>query len=178
MEAAQPQHLPNYYRVNRAIHDRINAIAGNPILTQTYRANMRLHALRFRSNLNAAKWNQAVAEHRDMMEALAERDGAARRDILVRHLKAKLQAVLETMKNKKKPGDHDMLQRSKTSRRRALKLASRLRLAPLHRSGAPAQTWPKRADHLDQSVSRRWRHRRLLPVRWRRKSATRSASRS
>ena len=44
--------LPAYYRVNRAIHDRLNAIAGNPVLAHTYRTlNARLHALRFRSNL-------------------------------------------------------------------------------------------------------------------------------
>jgi len=99
MEAAHAAHdLPNYYRVNRGIHDRINAIAGNPILTQTFRTlNMRLHALRFRSNLVPTKWDQAVGEHRDMIDALAARDGATLRDILARHLKAKLQAVLETM---------------------------------------------------------------------------------
>jgi DNA-binding GntR family transcriptional regulator len=99
MEAAHARHdLPVYYRVNREIHDRINAIAGNPILTHTFRTlNTRLHALRFRSNLVAAKWDQAVDEHRCMIDALAARDGARLRDILVRHLKTKLQAVLETM---------------------------------------------------------------------------------
>ena len=47
--------LPAYYRVNRAIHDRINAIAGNPMLDARPSAtlNTRLHALRFRSNLDA-----------------------------------------------------------------------------------------------------------------------------
>jgi len=99
MEAAHARHdLPSYYRVNRAIHDRINAIAGNPILTHTFRTlNTRLHALRFRSNLVPAKWDLAVAEHRAMIEALAARDGAGLRDILIGHLRAKLQAVLETM---------------------------------------------------------------------------------
>lgn len=102
MEAAHGRDdLPAYYRINRAIHDAINAMAGNPVLTQTYRAlNARLHALRFRSNFNRAKWDQAVAEHRSMIEALAARDGAALRDLLVRHLRAKQQAVLDTMKNK------------------------------------------------------------------------------
>ncbi len=99
MEQAHARHdLPNYYRVNRAIHDRINAIAANPILTQTFKTlNMRLHALRFRSNLVPAKWDQAVREHRDMIDALAARDGVRLRDLLTRHLKSKLQAVLETM---------------------------------------------------------------------------------
>ena len=106
METAHAQRdLPAYYRINRAVHDRLNAIAGNPILAHTYRTlNTRLHALRFRSNLNTAKWNQAVAEHREMIAALAARDGAALRDILIRHLRAKQQAVLETMKNEKTQG--------------------------------------------------------------------------
>jgi DNA-binding GntR family transcriptional regulator len=91
--------LPAYYRANRAIHERINAIAGNPILTQTFKTlNARLHALRFRSNLVQAKWDQAVAEHRLMIDALATRDGEGLRDLLVRHLRAKQRAVLETMK--------------------------------------------------------------------------------
>ncbi len=99
MEAAHLRgDLPAYYRINRAVHDRLNAIAANPVLTHTYRTlNTRLHALRFRSNLNVAKWNQAVAEHRDMIAALAARDGPALRDVLIRHLRAKRQAVLETM---------------------------------------------------------------------------------
>lgn len=90
--------LPTYYRVNRAIHDRINAIAANPVLTHSFRTlNARLHALRFRSNLVPAKWDQAVAEHAAMIEALAARDGARLRDILVRHVKTKLQTVLEIL---------------------------------------------------------------------------------
>lgn len=101
--AHKQRDLPGYYRVNRAIHERLTDIAANPVLTQTYRTlNARLHALRFRSNLNDAKWDRAVAEHRSMLAALAARDGAALRELLVRHLHAKLQAVLETMKGQDK----------------------------------------------------------------------------
>jgi len=97
-KAHRQRDLPGYYRVNRAIHDRLNLIAANPVLAQTYRTlNARLHALRFRSNLNGAKWDRAVAEHRSMLGALAARDGAGLRDLLVRHLHAKLEVVLETM---------------------------------------------------------------------------------
>lgn len=106
MEAAHARHdLPAYYRANRAIHDRLNTIAGNPILTQSYRSlNARLHALRFRSNLNGTKWDQALGEHREMIAALAARDGAALRDVLVKHLRTKQQVVLEEMKNDKMLG--------------------------------------------------------------------------
>jgi len=97
-KAHRGRDLAGYYRTTRAIHDRIGAIAGNPLLAQTCRSlNARLHALRFRSNLNSAKWARAVAEHRSMITALAGRDGAALRDLLVRHLHAKLEAVLEEM---------------------------------------------------------------------------------
>lgn len=102
MEAAHAaRDLPDYYRINRLIHDRLNAIAANAVLGHTFRTlNARLHALRFRSNLNQAKWDQAVAEHRSMIAALAARDGAALRDLLTRHLRAKQQAVLASMDNK------------------------------------------------------------------------------
>jgi DNA-binding GntR family transcriptional regulator len=99
MEQAHARHdLPTYYRVNRAIHERINEIAGNPILTHSFKSlNARLHALRFRSNLVQAKWDHAVEEHRAMIEALAARDGERLKDLLIRHLRAKQRAVLETM---------------------------------------------------------------------------------
>ena len=91
--------LPNYYRINRIIHERINAIAGNPTLTRTYRAlNDRLHALRFRSNYLKEKWDRAVADHGEMLEALAARDGERLRRVLVGHLAHKRDAVLEDMK--------------------------------------------------------------------------------
>lgn len=97
-EAHARRDLPNYYRINRVIHDRINAIAGNPVLTHTFRTlNARLHALRFRSNLVQAKWDLAVKEHRAMIEALARRDGERLRDLLVKHVRNKLRTVLETM---------------------------------------------------------------------------------
>ena len=90
--------LPGYYRINRLIHERINAIAGNPTLTRTYRAlNDRLHALRFRSNYIREKWDRAVADHGEMLEALAARDGERLRRVLVDHLAQKRDAVLEDM---------------------------------------------------------------------------------
>lgn len=101
MESAhQRGDLPGYYTANRSIHERIGAIAANPLLINACRTlNIRLHALRFRSNLNRGKWDRAVAEHRDMISALAAHDGDRLRDILIRHLRAKQQAVLEAFDN-------------------------------------------------------------------------------
>jgi DNA-binding GntR family transcriptional regulator len=87
--------LPGYYRLNRAIHERINEAARNPVLTEVYRTvNARLHSLRFRSNFDRAKWDAALAEHEQMLVALEKRDGERMRRILVEHLAKKCVAAL------------------------------------------------------------------------------------
>ena len=91
--------LPNYYRLNAEIHQAINLAAKNPALTATYRqVNARLQALRFKSNQNEEKWKTAVAEHDRMIAALAARDGAALRAVLVEHLNHKRDVVLEQLR--------------------------------------------------------------------------------
>ena len=91
--------LPTYYRLNAQIHNQINAAARNAVLTQTYRnVNARLQALRFRSNLDGAKWKRAVQEHERMVELLSARDAQGLRTLLVEHLNHKRDAVLELMR--------------------------------------------------------------------------------
>ena len=90
--------LPAYYRLNARIHERINAAARNPVLTQVYRnVNARLQALRFRSNFDERKWAKAVREHEAMVDRLAARDAAGLREVLVQHLMNKRDAVLDLM---------------------------------------------------------------------------------
>jgi DNA-binding GntR family transcriptional regulator len=87
--------LPAYYRLNSAIHRRLVACARNPMLADTYaRLNARLQALRFRSNLNRDKWDAAVAEHTEMIEALEAADGARLAAVLREHLDHKRATVL------------------------------------------------------------------------------------
>jgi DNA-binding GntR family transcriptional regulator len=90
--------LPAYYRLNRVIHDRINQAARNRLLGQMYATlNQRIQNLRFRSNFDQAKWDQAAREHMDMVEALAARDPARLAGIMRTHLRQKSEAVLENM---------------------------------------------------------------------------------
>ena len=92
--------LPNYYRLNAAIHSAINAAAKNPVLSATYeRVNARLQALRFRSNQDEEKWKSAMHEHELMIEALARHDAAKMRALLATHLKNKLDVVLEQLRD-------------------------------------------------------------------------------
>ena len=87
--------LPGYYRLNHLIHDAINKAARNDVLRQTYTTiNSRLQALRFRSNFDPDKWDEAVREHCLMIEALDARDGALLAKVLRAHVLAKCASVL------------------------------------------------------------------------------------
>src|SRR4051794_18062538 len=87
--------LPGYYRLNYRIHDAINKAARNDVLRQTYTTiNSRLQALRFRSNFDRDKWDEAVREHGEMIEALDARDGARLAKVLRTHVLAKCASVL------------------------------------------------------------------------------------
>ena len=91
--------LPGYYRINHAIHERINLAARNRLLTQVYRTlNLRIQNLRFRSNFDREKWNRAAGEHAAMVEALEARDGARLAALLRGHLDRKGEAVLEALR--------------------------------------------------------------------------------
>ncbi len=87
--------LPGYYRLNFQIHDAINKAARNDVLRQTYSTiNSRLQALRFRSNFDSYKWDLAVREHGEMIEALDARDGPRLAKVLRSHVLAKCASVL------------------------------------------------------------------------------------
>ena len=89
------RNLPAYYRLNREIHAAIVRCARNPELQFVYeRLNARLQALRFRSNLNREKWDAALQEHHDMIDALNRRDARKLGALLKAHLDAKRDVVL------------------------------------------------------------------------------------
>ncbi|HET6828270.1 MAG TPA: GntR family transcriptional regulator [Ramlibacter sp.] len=97
--------LSTYYGLNARIHRAINAAARNPVLSAIYnQVNARLQALRFRSNQDGEKWQRAVEEHSRMVEALAKRDAAAMRKVLLAHLAHKRDVVLEQMREATQAG--------------------------------------------------------------------------
>lgn len=94
VQAHAHQDLARYYRINRDIHQLLVRSARNPILIETHeRLNVRLQALRFRSNLNRDKWDAAVAEHARMVELLEARDAPGLSSLMRRHLQAKQATV-------------------------------------------------------------------------------------
>lgn len=105
MAAYTRRDLSAYYAINARIHRAINAAAKNPVLATVYnQVNARLQALRFRSNQDGDKWKQAVKEHEKMIEALAARDAAAMRQVLVTHLHNKRDVVLEQLRAARQRG--------------------------------------------------------------------------
>jgi DNA-binding GntR family transcriptional regulator len=116
LAAFERRDLSNYYRLNAAIHSGINEAAGNPVLSEAYaRINARVQSMRFRTNQDEAKWRVAVQEHNQMMQALADRDGATLGRVLADHLRHKRDTVLNLMRNgQAEPGRFGALTSSAT----------------------------------------------------------------
>ena len=92
--------LSGYYRLNARIHAAINEAAANPLLMKSYKEiNARVQSLRFRTNQNKFRWQQAVREHEQMVQALETRDAAAMRRVLTGHLLHKRDTVVELLRN-------------------------------------------------------------------------------
>ncbi|PIF78878.1 GntR family transcriptional regulator [Variovorax sp. 54] len=91
--------LSGYYSLNARIHTAINDAAANPVLSNTYRSiNARVQSLRFRTNQDETKWQHAVEEHEQMVQALAARDAQAMRKVLTAHVLRKRDTVLELLR--------------------------------------------------------------------------------
>ena len=83
-----------YFHANQAIHDAIFAAAGNSVLSSMYEGlKGRIRPARYMANLTRERWDEAVREHGEMLEALTRRDGPRLRDLLQRHLTNKLESL-------------------------------------------------------------------------------------
>ena len=92
--------LPMYYKLNLRIHHLINQAAHNPVLTQLFtQVNARIEALRFRSNQDGVKWEKAVGEHQEMIQALKEGDAERMRKIMIQHVINKRDVVILLMES-------------------------------------------------------------------------------
>jgi DNA-binding GntR family transcriptional regulator len=90
--------LSSYYRLNLKIHNAINHAAANPVLSQLFmQVNARIEALRFRSNQDEVKWEKAVGEHQEMIDALKARDSVRMRQVMINHVMNKRDVVIQLM---------------------------------------------------------------------------------
>lgn len=84
-----------YFRCNQQIHESINRAAGNPVLQASYGAlNARVRRARYFANVSQDRWDKAVAEHEQILDALERREGDRLRRILEQHLRNKRDVVI------------------------------------------------------------------------------------
>lgn len=92
--------LPAYFRENQKIHLAIVASSGNATLLSTYRGlNAHVRRARYMANLTRDRWDQAVAEHGEIVDALAKRDAARLPRLLHDHLAHKMTVVLGALES-------------------------------------------------------------------------------
>jgi len=83
-----------YFKANQAIHRTIVAASGNATLIQTYASlSGRIRRARYAANLDPKRWDEAVAEHEEILAALAARDGERLAHLLRSHLDNKSYAL-------------------------------------------------------------------------------------
>jgi DNA-binding GntR family transcriptional regulator len=89
--------LPEYFRLNQAIHRRIVEAAGNDLLTAHYDSlSIRVARARYLANrLDEERWAAAMKEHEAMLDCLVRHAGAELQDLLKRHIINKLSSLLE-----------------------------------------------------------------------------------
>jgi DNA-binding GntR family transcriptional regulator len=94
-----------YFAANQAIHEGIIAAADNGMLTVMYESlRGRIRPARFMANVSRERWDQAVREHGEILEALSRRDGIRLRGLLQEHLRHKYQALIASAEKTARPG--------------------------------------------------------------------------
>jgi DNA-binding GntR family transcriptional regulator len=77
-----------YFALNQRIHEALIALADNDTLSMTHATlSKRMRSLRYSGNSTPENWNAAMAEHEQMMVALAARDAAALSRIMGEHIR-------------------------------------------------------------------------------------------
>lgn len=85
---------PEYFRLNQEIHGAIAAAARNPTLDQMQKSlSGRVRRARYLANVTQERWDQAMDEHDEILEALQARDAERLARLLKQHLEHKMQAV-------------------------------------------------------------------------------------
>jgi DNA-binding GntR family transcriptional regulator len=84
-----------YFAANQAIHEAIVAAADNGMLAVLYESlRGRIRPARFMANVTRERWDQAVREHGEILDALSRREGVRLRNLLQEHLRHKYQALI------------------------------------------------------------------------------------
>ncbi len=94
----------DYFRLNQRIHNGIIALTGNAVLIDTYAELMRkIRRARYMAIMSQARWDESVHEHKDLMDALMDRDGARAGSVLLKHVRETGEAVRNSIEAEDAP---------------------------------------------------------------------------
>jgi DNA-binding GntR family transcriptional regulator len=87
--------LEPYFDLNQRIHIAIAEAARNPTLWRVQRSlDGQVRRGRYEANISSERWNEAMAEHREIADALASRDGSRLSRLLRAHIENTSRALL------------------------------------------------------------------------------------
>jgi len=113
----------SYYKLLGVIHEAIFEAAGNMMLRDMHaKLQARLSPLHFVAPDSPPRWAEAVEDHKQMMAALEQRDGAKFAQTAHRHIGHRaemMQIALDTLEARTSP-----LNRSTASGRSSMKLST------------------------------------------------------
>jgi DNA-binding GntR family transcriptional regulator len=105
--------LRDYFEVNQQIHSFIVACARNPAITATHQWLLaRVERARFFALSGRGRWDESVAEHRAILNALEARDGEAAGQMLASHVQRTGAVVKDILQAKQSRGDELELTKS------------------------------------------------------------------
>lgn len=100
LEHYAARNMGEYFRHNQRIHVLIMEASGNATLGAMYCSlATRVRRARYVANMSDARWQAAVAEHEQILEALEARDGERLAAILKQHLANKFATVREWLES-------------------------------------------------------------------------------
>lgn len=80
------QELMEYFHINQTIHQEIVDCAQNATLSRVYAAeSARIRRYRYAGNRKPERWERAVFEHEQILDALKQREGPLLREVLRSH---------------------------------------------------------------------------------------------
>jgi DNA-binding GntR family transcriptional regulator len=87
-----------YFRLNQEIHQMIIDAARNPVLSSIYAGLMtKIHRARGVANADMLRWQESLAEHEEIIEAMRAQDRSALPNLLRTHSERTAQEVLRAL---------------------------------------------------------------------------------
>lgn len=99
VEHFQRGERPEYFQLNQRIHHKIVEAARNPVLMDIYTGlSGRIRRARYLANMDGERWQQAIAEHEEILATLASRDGKRLSRLLSEHLQHKYDVLMAVLR--------------------------------------------------------------------------------